>query len=140
MGGQGLISVRIPRSLLDVFRAAALRSKHTLHGGTRTLVSGMRGLSSRQLAALPEPPQELDNPRVSLYIGPQCVSTLTESSQKTHLSVSSIVRRLAYGLFVNKSIRFVQNSKSREWHLVSVQNSSEIGCLNHEGETSHAAS
>lgn len=140
MSGQGLISVRIPRSLLDVFRAAALRSKHTLHGGTRTLISGMRGLTSDQLAAIPEPPQELDNPRVSLYIGAQCVGALAEAAQKTRLSASSIVRRLAYGLFVNKSIRFVQNSTSKGWILVSVQNGSEIGRLNQKGETPHAAS
>jgi len=140
MSGQGLISIRMPHSLLDVFRAAALRSKHTLHGGARTLISGMRGLTSDQLAALPEPPQELDSPRVSLYIGAQYVGALAETAQKTRLSASSIVRRLAYGLFVNKSIRFVQNSTSKEWILVSVQNGSEIGRFNQEGETPHAAS
>lgn len=65
---------------------------------------------------------------------------LTEVSQKTQLSVSSIVRRLAYGLFVHRSIWFVQNSANEEWFLVSVQNGIEIKTSNRKGENSHAAS
>ena len=140
MSGQGLISVRIPRLLLDVFRASALRSKHTLHGGARTLISGMRGLTSDQVRALSESPQELDSPRVSLYVGARCVSTVTEFAQKTQLTVSSIVRRLVYGLFVNKSIRFVQNPANKEWLLTSVQNRSESKTSIRQGEKLHAAS
>jgi len=140
MSTQGLISVRIPRLLLDAFRVAASCSKRTVHGAAGFLILGMKGLTPDQLSAIPEPPQESDNPRVSLYVGASCVSALREASQKTQLSVSSIVRRLAYGLFVDKSIRFVQNSSSQEWPLVSVQRSSEIGCLNREGEKPHAAS
>lgn len=107
MSSQGLVSVRIPRSLLDVFRAAALRSKQSLHSGARTLILGLRGLAPRDLAAIPEPPHELDSPRVSLYVGVQSASTLAEFNSQTQLSTSSIVRRLAYGFFIQKSIRFV---------------------------------
>lgn len=123
-----------------MFRAAALRSKHTLHGATRFLILGLKGLTPDQLSAMPEPPQELDNPRVSLYVGPRCVAALTEASQQTQLSVSSIVRRLAYGLFVDRSIWFVQNSTNKEWLLASVQNGSEIRSSNRKGEKCHAAS
>ena len=140
MSSQGLISVRIPRSLLDVFRIAASRPRHTLHSGARCLIFGLRGLTPAQLSALPEPPQELDSPRVSLYVGSLCVSTLAEFSCKTQLSVSSIVRRLAHGLFICKSIRFVQTSASKEWLLVSVQNSAENSSSNREGGKLHAAS
>jgi hypothetical protein len=140
MSGQGLISVRIPRSLLDVFRTAASRSKRTLHGAARFLILGLKGLTPDELSAIPEPQQELDSPRVSLYVGSQCVATLTEVSQKTQLSVSSIVRRLAYGLFVDRSIWFVQNSTNKEWLLVSVQNRSGNRSSNGEGEKLHAAS
>jgi hypothetical protein len=129
MSGQGLISVRIPRKLLDAFRIAASRSKRTLNGAARFLILGMKGLSPDQLLAIAEPPQELDNPKVSLYVGRSCVAALTEVSRKTQLSVSSIVRRLAYGLFVDRSIWFVQKSANKEWLLVSVQNRSEIGRL-----------
>jgi hypothetical protein len=121
MSGQGLISIRIPRRLLDAFRTAASCSKRTLNGAARFLILGMKGLSPDQLLAIPEPSQELDSPRVSLYVGSSCVTALTEASQKTQLSVSSIVRRLAYGLFVNRSIWFVQNSANKEWLLTSVQ-------------------
>jgi hypothetical protein len=140
MSAQRLISVRIPRSLLGAFRVAASCSKRTLHGAARFLILGMKGLTPDQLSAIPEPPQESDNPRVSLYVGSSSVTALREASNKTQLSVSSIVRRLAYGLFVDKSIRFVQNSGNKEWFLVSVQKGSEIGCLNREGEKPHAAS
>jgi hypothetical protein len=140
MSGQGLISVRIPRSLLDVFRTAASCSKRTLHGAARFLILGLKGLTPDQLSAIPEPPQELDSPRVSFYVGSRCVAALTEVSQKTRLSVSSIVRRLAYALFVDKSIWFVQNSANKEWFLVSVQNGSETRSSNSKGEKPHAAS
>jgi hypothetical protein len=140
MSGQGLISVRIPRSLLDVFRTAASCSKRILHGAARFLILGLKGLTPDQLSAIPEPPQEVDSPRVSLYVGSRCVAALTEVSQKTQLSVSSIVRRLAYGLFVDRSIWFVQNSTNKEWLLFSVQNGSEIRSSNRKGETVHAAS
>jgi hypothetical protein len=140
MSGQGLISVRIPRSLLDAFRTAASRSKRTLHGATRFLILGLKGLTPNQLLSIPEPPRELDSPRVSLYVGSRCVATLTEFVHKTQLSASSIVRRLAYGLFVNKSLRFVQNSANKEWLLVSVQNGYENGLRNRKGEKPDAAS
>jgi hypothetical protein len=140
MSGQGLISIRIPLSLLDVFRTAALSSKYTLHGAARTLISGARGLTSVQLTALQEPPRALQSPRVSLYVGAQCLSILTERARTSQLSASSIFRRLAYGLFVNRSIRFVQNTANKEWLLVSVQNSSEIGFFDRTGEKRDAAS
>jgi hypothetical protein len=140
VSSHGLISVRIPRSLLVVFRAAALRSKHSLHGGARTIILGLRGLAPRDLAAMPEPPQEPDSPRVSLYVGVQCTSALADFTTRTQLSTSSIVRRLAYALFIKRSIRFVQNSANKEWLLAAVQNKSENKPLSRDGEKSHAAS
>jgi hypothetical protein len=140
MSGQGLISVRIPRSLLHVFRTAASCSRRTQHSAARFLILGLKGLTLDQLSAIPEPPQELDSPRVSLYVGSRCVAALTEVTQKTQLSASSIVRRLAYGLFVNKSIWFVQNSASQEWLLVGVQNRAGNRDSNPKGEKLHAAS
>jgi hypothetical protein len=139
MSGRGLISVRIPRSLLYAFRTASSCSKRNLHGAARFLILGSKGLTPNQLSAIPEPPQEPDSPRVSLYVGSRCVAVLTEFVGRTKLSASSIVRRLAYGLLLNKSIRFVQNPTNNEWILVSVQNGSQIGLLNVKGEKPDAA-
>jgi hypothetical protein len=127
MSGDGLISVRFPRTLLENFRTALQRWGRDLHSGTRLLVSHLDKLPTHELASLPEPPQELDNPRVSFYVG-RWVGTLTEISQKTGLPVSSVIRRVVYGLFVTRSLGFVQHSESKQWRLVRVQNNAENNC------------
>lgn len=124
MSGEGVISVRFQRRLLDAFCFVAQSSRRTLPGAARFLIQGMKGLTSSQLSALNDPPPELDNTRVSLYVGRDCIALLTEASQKTGLSVSSILRRLAFGL-IDKSIWFVQDDGDKNWRLATVQNNSE---------------
>jgi len=140
MSGEGLISVRFPRSLLGVFRAGISRVGVDLHTGARYLISGLQNLTPDELIAIPEPAQELDNPRVSLYVGWALMDILAEFCQKTHLSTSSIMRRLIYGLFIQRSIRFVQHSGNKEWRLVSVQNNDENTAFKRIGEKNRAAS
>jgi hypothetical protein len=64
MSGDGLISVRLPRSLFELLRAALQRSGRDLHGGARFLISYLDCLSPNELASMPEPPNETENPRV----------------------------------------------------------------------------
>jgi len=124
MSGDGLISVRIPRSLFELLRTALQRSGRDLHGGSRFLISHADVLAPDEFALMPEPPNETDDPRVSLYVGRYAL-TLEEISTRTHLSKSSVFRRLVYGLFVTKSLGFVQHSENRQWRLVRVQNNAE---------------
>jgi hypothetical protein len=125
MGGEGLISVRFPRTLLESFHIALQRSGHDLHSGARLLVSHLDKLSDKELVSIPEPPHEQDNPRVSLYVGRRWIDALTEISHETHLPVSSVIRRIVYGILITKSLRFVQNSETKELFLVRVQNDAE---------------
>jgi len=140
MSGEGLISVRLPRALLERFRKAAQHSNRDLHGGARFLISYLDSLSPDELASIPEPPRELDNLRVSLYVGQHCIDILADISQKTQLSVSSIFRRLAYGLFVTRTLRFVQHSENKQWHLVHAQSGAESMSFQDREKTISAAS
>ena len=120
MSGRGLVSVRFPRSLLELFRARASGARRSLHDAARFLISHLGDIAPGELVLIEDPPPEGDDPRVSLYVGQRWTQALTEISQKTHLSVSSIIRRLTHGLFVTGSLKFVQ--QNNEWRLVSLQN------------------
>jgi hypothetical protein len=50
------------------------------------------------------------------------------------------MRRLVYGLFIQRSIRFVQHSGNKEWHLIGVQNTAENTASKRIGEKTRAAS
>ena len=125
MSGLGLISVRIPRSLMGVFRAGVSQAGIDIHTGALRLISSLQGFAPDELWSLPEPPKELANPRLSLYVGWQCVDVLAEINRQSELSTSSIIRRLIYGLLVTGSIQFVQNTNTKELRLVRVQHSCE---------------
>jgi len=120
MSGDGLISVRFPRSLLELFRAQASRSRRSLHDAARFLISHLGDIAPGELVLIEDPPPEGDDPRVSLYVGQRWTQALAEISQKTHLSVSSVIRRLTHGLFVTGSLKFVQ--QNNQWRLVSLPN------------------
>jgi hypothetical protein len=139
MSGDGLISIRLPRTLFELLRAALQRSGRDLHEGARFLISYLDCLSPDELASLPEPPNETENPRVSFYVG-RYVLTLDEMSAGTQLSKSSILRRLVYGLFVTKSLRFVQHCENKKWRLVCVQNNAENNTAQAKEKTVRAAS
>jgi hypothetical protein len=108
MSGQGLISIRIPRSLLGAFRLAAERKGLTVHDAARFIISALPSVTPDDLAALREPPDELDAPRVSLYIGWRSVDVLARAIDQTSLTNSTVLRRLLFALLVTKEIGFVQ--------------------------------
>jgi len=96
MSGAGVISIRLPSSLIEALEANALRAGMDIHGAARQLIEGIRELTDAEIAALPDPPKELDNPRLSLYVGWAHVETLRAVSDRAQLSVSDVVRRLVY--------------------------------------------
>ena len=125
MSWDGVISVRFPPRLLGALCIVAKSSKRSLPRAVSFLIQGMKGLTAAELSALSDPPSELDNPKVSLYVGHDCIALLTKASKEAGLSMSSIVRRLAFGLLVDKTIWFVQDEHKR-WVLAGVQKSTEI--------------
>ena len=97
MGGEGLVSVRLPGSLLAAFRASTDRQGITVHHAARSLIAGLESLTTDNLKALREPASEVDAPRVSLYIGWDLLDVLADATRESNLTNSSIVRRLLYG-------------------------------------------
>jgi hypothetical protein len=131
MSGAGLVSVRLPRSLIAALEAHAAQVGMDVHGTARQLVSSLGGLSDAELASLPDPPKESDNPRLSLYVGWSNIEALTAASHRTQLSTSSIVRRLVYRRLVTGSVSLGESGESRGFSSPRV-----LGCA---GELSSAS-
>ncbi len=125
VSGQGLISVRLPRSLMEGFEANASEAGMDVHETIRQLVLSLRELTDGELASLPEPPREPDNPRLSLYVGWPQMDALSAVSRRTQLSMSRVVRRLIYGLVVTGSIRLDRNGNNQGLDSSRVQRGTE---------------
>lgn len=94
MSGDGLVSVRIPRSLLEALRASAQRQGISLHEAALRLTDKLPSLTRDDLRTLKEPPREQDSPRVSLHIGWDLLDVLADAAHESDLTNSSIFRRL----------------------------------------------
>lgn len=119
MSGDGVISVRLPRSLLATFRAAAEQKGLTVHDAMRFLTNALPSLTLDDLTALREPPGELDTPRISFYIGWRSIDVLVRTIQNTPLTNSTVLRRLLYALLITKEIGFVQQDGSWKLQIAS---------------------
>ena len=115
MGKEGVISVRLPRSLLGAFRAAAERQGISIHEAARRVLSFVLSFGPDTIKSLPEPPRELDTRRISLYVGWNAIDELEVATVGGFLTNSSILRKLLHGLLVTKEIEFVQ--KNERWKL-----------------------
>lgn len=137
VSGIGLVSVRLPVSLLAEFRAAAERGRIDVHEAARQVAAGLPGLSAADLLALPDPPGESAGERTSLYVGTRALDVLTILQNSTRLSRSTIFRRALYGLLVSRSLVFVQRGgNSRVLYLAKEQNSRDASAsLPGHGET-----
>jgi hypothetical protein len=122
MSGEGLVSVRLPRSLLGAFRALAERQGIGIHEAARRVVSFLPSLTPDAFKSLPEPPRELDTPRVSLYVGWDGLDVLACLTSGSILTNSCIFRRLLYGLLVTKEIEFVQQNGHWKLQIASQKN------------------
>jgi hypothetical protein len=122
MSGDGVISVRLPLSLLGAFRTAAAGQNLTIHEAARRLIAFISDLTQDELIKLKEPPHEFDSPRVSLYVGWRSIDTLTRETKNSALGNSNIFRRLFYGLFVTKELEFVQQNYQWKLRIVNRNN------------------
>jgi hypothetical protein len=115
MSGDGVLSVRLPLSLLGAFRASATRQGISIHEAATRVVSFLPSLSQDDLKALTEPPRELETPKVSLYIGWRGIDVLASVVRGGTLSNSQILRRILFGLLITKTVSFVQ--QNQQWKL-----------------------
>ena len=121
MSGDGLISVRIPRSLLEALRASAQRQAISLHEAARRLTDKLPSLTRDDLRTLEEPPREQSSSRVSLYVGWDLLDVLADAAHESDLTNSSIFRRLLYGFLVTKQVEFVQQNNDWKLKIVSTR-------------------
>ncbi len=135
MSGDGVISARLPRSLLGVFRSAAEREGISIHEAARRLLSSLPSLTQDDFLSLREPPRELDNPRISLHVGWDVVDVLTEVSLGSRLLNSNVIRRLLFGFLIDKTVQFVQRGERWELQLIS----QEMAIENNGDNETHAA-
>lgn len=115
MSGDGVTSFRGPLSLLERLRATAVQQGISIHEAVRRVVFCLASLSSDEINALPEPPRELNTPKISLYIGWDAIDELVSIARDGTLSNSQVLRRVLYGLLITKNISFVQ--RDGDWKL-----------------------
>jgi len=126
MGGDGLLSVRLPLSLLETLRAAAGQRGLTIHEAARRVLAGLSSLTPDQVRALKEPPHELASPRVSVYVGWPGMDDLADMTRNASLTNSAVFRRLLYGLLVTKELLFVQQNGTWKLQIVARKNTEQI--------------
>lgn len=115
MSGDGVLTVRLPLSLLAAFRAESQRQGISINEAARRVIAFLPTLVQNDLVALPEGPRELETPKVSLYVGWRAVDILTVVTRDNGLTNSTIVRRLLNGLLISHEITFVQQDE--HWKL-----------------------
>jgi hypothetical protein len=115
MSGDGVVTVRLPLSLLGAVRATAQEHGISIHEAASRWVSYLPSLSPDDLRALKEPPRELDTRKISLYLGWRVVDALTVATRNSGLTNSTIIRRLLYAVLVAHDIEFVQQND--RWKL-----------------------
>jgi hypothetical protein len=118
MSGDGVISVRMPASLVGALKATATTQGISVHEAAARILSRVSSITIDDLLALSEPPHEGTNPRASMYVGWRCVDALNLASKKSKLCNSTVIRRVLYGFLVQRSLEFVQDNGS--WKLQTV--------------------
>lgn len=119
MSGDGVLSVRLPLSLLGTFRVEAERQGISVHEAARRVISFLPSLSQDDLKSLREPPQEVITQKVSLYVGWRVIDFLTVATRNSKLTNSTIVRRVLYALLVTNDLKFVQQNEHWELQIVN---------------------
>jgi hypothetical protein len=115
VSGDGVVTVRMPRLLLRSLESAAHLQGVSAHEIARRVLSRISSLTGDELVSLLEAPPETDNPRISLYVGWQCIDGLIKATHDSRLTTSSVVRRMLYGVLVSDALAFVQ--ENGQWRL-----------------------
>ena len=118
MSGIGLLSVRLPKSLLVAFRAGAT---HGVHSATRFLVGSLATFTVAELQSLEEPTMGPGAPSLTLCLKAPGLAALNQASERSGLSGSDIVRRLVHGFFVADTLREVQRADNRKWEIELIE-------------------
>lgn len=108
MSGHGLVSVRLPQSMLHKLHVTAGRRGLRTNELAQIIVNGLEGLSGSQIREIPEPSLEATNPRLSVYLGQKGLQVLNTAATSSSLSPSSALRRALNAALTTKSFSPVQ--------------------------------
>lgn len=115
MNGGGRMSTRLPGGLLRFFRAWCVLSASTTHNMARFFLFCLSGFPDDEFLELPDPPPELLNHWVTFNVGSDALRELEELSSRTHLSCSTIFRRVLHGFLVTQEIYVAQVGNGSEF-------------------------
>ena len=127
VSGDGVIDIRLPRSLFGGFRSAAQGRELTVHSAARGVIAMLPSLTPDELMRLAEPPSEIDMPHISLRVGWRAVDLLMRKTQSVPLTNSALFRRLLHALLVTKEIAFVQQGGSWKLQIASEKRTTKNG-------------
>ena len=113
MSGRGLVSVRLPESMLGKLRLAARRRGMSTNEFARTGVGVLVGLSGSQIMEIPDPPLEAANPRLSLYLGQEELQSLNAAATSNGLTASGVLRRVLNAALTKNLIPPVQPEEDK---------------------------
>ena len=113
MSSRGLVSIRLPESFAQRFRLTAKRQGLTTNKFARRIVGKLAGLSGQQIRRIPEPNLEHSNPRLSLYLGSDCLIALRTAAASSGLTSSSTLRRALNAALTADPFPSVQQDKER---------------------------
>ncbi len=117
MSGRGLVSSRLPESMLERLGTVATGRAMSTNELARTVVDGLPGLSGSQIRSIPEPRLEATNPRLSLYLGQEGLQVLNAAATSSGLSPSSVLRRALNAAVTRNLITPVQRPTNRKDEL-----------------------
>ena len=117
MSGRGLVSCRLPESMLERLGTVATGRAMSTNELARTVVDGLPGLSGSQIRSIPEPRLEATNPRLSLYLGQEGLQVLNAAATSSGLSPSSVLRRALNAAVTRNLITPVQRPTNRKDEL-----------------------
>jgi hypothetical protein len=109
MSGEGVIAVRLSRSLSVLLCMAADWEGVTVHVAARILLSVLRSFTPAELKALKDPPRELGQERISPYADWRLIGAPMAVTRNIILTKSAIFPRLHSDLQFTKEIEFVQH-------------------------------
>jgi hypothetical protein len=113
MSGRGLVSVRLPQSMLQRFHSTARGRGMSTNDFARSIVSGLVGVRGSQIRELPEPPLESVNQRLSLYLGSEGLKVLNAAAASSGLRPSSVLRRAVGAALAMKVLPSVQRANEQ---------------------------
>jgi hypothetical protein len=102
------LTIDMPSSLHELIVNAAANEQISVDELCKQIAKGLRGVTDADLAFLREPPKERKRSKLTIAVSRECLEQLYKVSGVSLLAISSTFRRICFGLFVTRAVRFVE--------------------------------